>query len=129
MKIESRTVAASKSPKEMYEFLTDVKNYRHIMPENITKFEVRDDESFIFALKGMPEIKLRIKEKTPYTRVALGSASDKFDFELASLIGESENGSKVQLTFNGDFNPMMAMMVKKPLTNFITKLADGISEL
>ena len=33
------------------------------MPENIAKFEVIGDDAFIFGLKGMPEIKLKMKEK------------------------------------------------------------------
>jgi len=129
MKLESKTVETSKSPEELYAFLCNVENYERIMPENISKFEVRDEDSFVFALKGMPEIRLRLTERIPFTLVSLGSASDKFDFSLSSSIGEIPTGSKVALNFQGDFNPMMAMMVKKPLKNFIEHLADSLSRL
>ncbi|MBT3547177.1 MAG: SRPBCC family protein, partial [Flavobacterium sp.] len=41
----------------------------------------------------------------------------------------SDNSSDVQLQFEGDFNPMMAMMVKKPLTSFIDTLTENIAKL
>jgi hypothetical protein len=40
-----------------------------------------------------------------------------------------ETSSEVQLDFNGEFNMMMAMMVKKPLTSFIEALSDNIDKL
>ncbi len=39
MKLESPKVTAGKSQQEMFEFLTDVKNYEQLMPENIERFE------------------------------------------------------------------------------------------
>jgi len=41
----------------------------------------------------------------------------------------SDQVSEVQLEFKGDFNPMMAMMVKKPLTTFIETLTENMSKL
>jgi hypothetical protein len=99
------------------------------MPENTQKFEV-DGDSFLFALKGMPEIRLILKEKTAFSNITLAAASSKLPFTLSGNLSEvSENESQAQLLFSGDFNPMMAMMVKKPLTKFIEVLAENISKL
>jgi hypothetical protein len=99
------------------------------MPASIQKFEV-DGDSFIFGLKGMPEIRLILKEKTPYSNVTLGAASSKLDFQLVADITEVDaNSSTVQLHFNGQFNAMMAMMVKRPLNSFITTLTDNLGQL
>ncbi|MGG8497209.1 SRPBCC family protein [Tenacibaculum sp. TC6] len=129
MNIEGNTVVVKKSPKEVFDFFTKLENYEQLMPENTEKFEV-DGESFIFGLKGMPEIRLVMKDQTEYSNVTLGAASSKLPFTLASDIKEiSENECEVTLKFNGDFNPMMAMMVKKPLTKFIETLTENISKL
>jgi hypothetical protein len=40
-----------------------------------------------------------------------------------------DNSSEVQLDFNGKFNMMMAMMVKKPLTAFIEALTINLDKL
>jgi hypothetical protein len=62
MNIEGNKVTIGKSQKEMFELLTDLKNFEKLMPDNTQKFEV-DGDSFIFGLKGMPEIRLVLKEK------------------------------------------------------------------
>ncbi len=129
MNIEGNSVNVKKSSKEIFEFLTNLSNFEQLMPENTEKFEV-DGESFIFGLKGMPEIRLVMKEKTEYSNVTLGAASSKLPFTLAADINEvSENESNVQLKFESSFNPMMAMMVKKPLTKFIETLTENIEKL
>ncbi|CAL2076794.1 SRPBCC family protein [Tenacibaculum sp. 190524A02b] len=129
MNIEGNTVVVKKSTKELFEFFTKLENYEQLMPESTQKFEV-DGESFIFGLKGMPEIRLVMKEKTEFSSVVLGAASSKLPFTLSSDIKElNENESEVTLKFEGDFNPMMAMMVKKPLNKFIETLTENISKL
>ena len=118
MNIEGNSITVKKSQQEIYEFLTQLENFKQLMPENTEKFEV-DGESFIFGLKGMPEIRLVMKEKTEFSNVTLGAASSKLPFTLAADInGVSDNESNVQLKFESSFNPMMAMMVKKPLNKF-----------
>jgi len=129
MNLKSAKVSVSKSSKEVFEFLSDLKNFEQLMPENTQKFEV-DGDSFLFSLKGMPEIRLVLKEKTAFSNITLGAASSKLPFTLSGNLTEvSENESQAQLEFSGDFNPMMAMMVKKPLTKFIEVLAENISNL
>lgn len=129
MNIEGNKVTVGKSQKEMFEFLVDLKNFEQLMPENTQKFEV-DGDSFLFGLKGMPEIRLVLKEKTAYSKIILGAASSKLNFELNADIQEiDDTSSEVQLDFNGEFNMMMAMMVKKPLTSFIEALTDNINQL
>jgi hypothetical protein len=99
------------------------------MPASLQKFEVIGD-SFIFGLKGLPEIRLVLKDTTPDSNIILGAASSKLDFELVVDIEEIDKKScEVQLDFKGKFNMMMAMMVKKPLTSFIETLSENIEKL
>jgi len=129
MNLETKKSIINKSQKDFFEYLTNLNNFEHLMPENNTKFEV-DGESFIFGLKGMPEIRLVVKEKQEFDKIVLGAASSKLDFSLTVNINEvSENSCETQLLFEGDFNPMMAMMVKKPLQKFIDTLTENASKL
>jgi len=129
MNLESPTVSVQKSGNDMFEFLAKVENFEKIMPENIDKFEARDD-SFLFALKGMPEIRLKLQELVPTSKVVLGSTSDKIPFTLTGLITETgDTTCDVQLVFDGKFNMMMAMMVKPPLRKFIDTLSENIENL
>ncbi len=129
MNIKGNTVTIEKSAKEVFVFFTDLKNFKEIMPDNIQKFEV-DGESFIFGLPGMPEIRLVLKEKTEYSNITLGAASSKLPFTLSADLNEiSENKTEIKLNFEGDFNPMMSMMIKKPLTKFVDTLTENIGNL
>ncbi len=126
MNLESPKVTVKKNNREIFDFLSKVENFEQIMPENIDKFQA-GEESFVFALKGMPEIKLKLTEMVPGKKIVLGSASDKLPFSLTANIDEkTENSSEVQLLFEGNFNPMMAMMVKGPLQKFINTLITNI---
>lgn len=126
MNIQGNKVIVKKSQKEVFEFLSDLKNFEQLMPDSIQKFEVEGD-SFIFELKGMPEIRLVIREKEAYSKINLGAASSKLDFELVVDINEiDDNSSEVQLDFNGKFNMMLEMLVKKPLTSFIETLTQKL---
>lgn len=127
MNLESPKVTLQKSPQEVFDFLSDVKNFEQLMPENISKFEVLEDDKFLFALKGMPEIVLKKKETVPPNKIILGAAGGKIDFSLTGDIKELDHQqSEVQLTFQGEFNPMMAMMIKGPIKKFIETLATNM---
>jgi carbon monoxide dehydrogenase subunit G len=127
MNLESPKINVAKSSQEVFDFLSDIKNFESLMFENISKFEVLSDDTFLFALKGMPEIILKKKEVIPPNKIILGAAGGKLDFSLIGNILEvNETSSEVQLEFNGDFNPMMAMMIKGPISKFIETLATSI---
>lgn len=130
MNLESPKVTVAKSAEYLYNALSDVKNFEKLMPENIAKFEVLGDDIFNFGLKGMPEIKLRLKEGVPHSKVNLAAASDKLPFTLtANLDAIADNSTGVQLAFEGEFNPMMAMMIKGPISKFIETLAENMHKL
>ena len=130
MNLESPKVSVQKSAQDLFDSLSDVRNFEKLMPDNIAKFEVIGEDAFIFGLKGMPEIKLKMKEKIAPNKIVLGAASDKLPFTLiANIDAVSENASDVKLDFEGDFNPMMAMMIKGPIGKFIETLASNMHKL
>lgn len=130
MKLNSKKVTVQKSASDLCEYLTDVKNFEGLMPENISKFEVLKESAFVFALKGMPEIALEVKEVEKPNKIVLGAISDKIPFTLTGNIEEvSENTSNIELFFEGQFNTMMAMMVKGPISKFIETLSTNMEKL
>ncbi len=130
MNLESNKVTVNKSAFELCAFLSDVKNFEQLMPDNISKFEVIGDNAFVFALKGMPEIALELKETLPPNKVVLGAISDKLPFTLSAQIEEiNDSSSTAQLHFEGEFNAMMAMMIKGPISKFLETLSNNLSLL
>ena len=130
MNLESPKETVQKSAEELFTALTDVKNFEKLMPENIAKFEVLGEDIFVFGLKGMPEIKLKMKDKVASSKVVLGAASDKLPFNLTADINAlTPTSSEVQLHFEGEFNAMMAMMIKGPISKFIETLVQNMHKL
>jgi len=130
MNLESPKVSVQKTENELFEFLADVKNFEQLMPENIEKFEVYTIDSFLFILKGMPEIRLKLQEQVPSNKIVLGSDLDNFAFTLTKNITKlDDNSSEVQLIFEGKFNMMVAMMLKNPLQKFLNALSENIEKL
>ena len=128
MKIESNVVRIAKSDRELFEFFSVMENFGKLMPDDVQLFEARED-GFKFALKGMPEVKLKKESEEPNKRIELGSAGS-VPFKLIGEINAvGENESYVQLFFTGDFNPMLKMMVERPLKSFIGKLEEKLSTL
>lgn len=130
MNLESPKTNVKKSAEYIFNALSDIKNFEKLMPENMAKFEVIDENCFEFGLKGMPEIKLVKKASTPNSEIILGAASSKLPFTLTAKIDAiSENDTDIQLFFEGEFNAMMAMMVKGPITKFIETLSSNMDKL
>ncbi len=130
MHLEAPVNQVGKSKKEVYEFLSELSNFEQLMPDSIQTFEVLDEDTFRFALKGMPEIVLRRKEQTPYDKIVLGAASDKLPFTLTADLREIKaEQTEVALSFEGEFNAMMAMMIKGPIGNFLNTLSSNISSI
>ena len=58
MNLETQKTIVPKSAKDLFTLLEKVETFERLMPDNISKFEKLSDTSFVFALKGMPEIYL-----------------------------------------------------------------------
>ena len=129
MNLESPKVVIEKSSQIVFDFLKDVKNFESLMPVNISKFELINDEIFLFALSGMPEITLKKKYLDSPNIIVLEAEGGKLDFSLTAYIKDiSKDESEVYLNFKGDFNPMMTMMIKGPISKFIETLALNVSK-
>ena len=126
MEITTEKKTVSKNIKDVYEFVIDLKNFEQLMPDSIDKFEVLDDDTFLFALKGMPQIVLKRNNQQPFNQLVLGAASEKLPFTLTvDIASKNDNETEVGLSFEGEFNAMMAMMIKTP----INALSENLSEI
>jgi|TARA_B000000475_G_scaffold103867_2_gene84285 hypothetical protein len=130
MKLNSNSTHLNISDTTLFEKLCAIENFKLIMPENISKFEILDQSTLIFSLKGMPPIKLIFGEKHSPSLITLNSSESKINFSLSAHIKKiDENSCEFSLEFNGDLNPMIQMMVKTPLQSFINDLSKNTSKL
>ena len=130
MKIESDKSEINKPASEVFAFLTDFNNFQKLMPPQVTNWKSTADECS-FTISGMASIGMKIIEKTPNSNIKI-SSSGKVPFEFTLNIPLTENSpaqTTGQIIFESDLNPMMAMMVEKPLRNFFNLLAGKMKEM
>jgi carbon monoxide dehydrogenase subunit G len=129
MNLESKKTSVQKSQKELFFYLTDLENFKNLLPDSLEEFSVSGD-SFKFQLKGMPAIRLAFDTQQEYDLIKLKATSDAFPIYLICKINAiSDTQSEAQLFFEGEINAMMAMMLKKPLQNLLDHLAEKTGKL
>ena len=129
-KIESEIVEINNSAENIFNYLSDFKNFEKLMPEQVTNWTSTSDECS-FSIKGMATIGMKIIEKIPFSKITINSNGKvPFEFQLFVFITEKDaTNSAGQLVFESDLNPMMKMMVVKPLGNFFNMLAHRMKSI
>ncbi|MBN8697459.1 MAG: SRPBCC family protein [Bacteroidetes bacterium] len=129
-RIESDKVEINNSAEKIFNHLSDFNNFSQLMPPQVTNWQSTADECS-FTLNGMATIGMKIVEKTPNTKISISSHGKvPFEFKLFVLLTEKDASNCVgQLTFESDLNPMLKMMVEKPLGNFFNMLAQKMKDI
>lgn len=127
-RIESKQVAVNKSAEEIFNFISNFNNLGQLMPSSVQDLETTED-SCSFSLKGMPSIRLKRGENTPYTLVSMVADGGQIDFSLNCALESDGDNCKAQLFFEAELNMMMKMMVEKPLSNFLNILVERLNDL
>ena len=130
-KIESRTGTIASNEDRIYNFLTNFNNFKQFIPgDKVQDFESTED-SCQFSVPKIGKLGLRIIEKTPFNTIKIigdGMANQQFNLWI-QLKQAAENNTKIRITIKADLNPMLKMMVNKPLQNFVDKLVDGMEKM
>ncbi|MCK9617412.1 MAG: SRPBCC family protein [Lentimicrobiaceae bacterium] len=110
-----------------FNYLSDFNHFSNLMPPQITNWKSTTD-SCSFTIQGMADIAMQTKEKHPYSKIVISSGiQSKLAFDLIISLTENDNSQTQScLTFEASLNPMMNMMLSKPLTNFINILNQQI---
>lgn len=125
MKVSTEKVSFSKNQDEAFEFLSDMNNYRQLMPDDTKSFEIHESgNGFAVQIGSLPKVGMKLKEATKPSQLVFESPSPNFEYYLnINIAPVDENTSEIQLDFEGKFNMMIEMMAKGPLTNFINTIA------
>jgi hypothetical protein len=127
-KIESKIGSVNNSEVNLYHFLSDFNNFRHLLPPDKVKNFQSTTDTCIFDLDQIGRTGLKIVEKQPYKLIKIAGIDSKMNFHLWIQMKQvTETDTRTKLTLKLDVNPMMKMMVAKPLTNFLNTLVDQIS--
>jgi len=130
MKLESKIGKVSYSDEEVYNFLTDFNNFKNLIPEDKVSNWKSDENSCSFSVNPIGETGIKIIENEAFKLIKLSSLeNDKFNFVFwVQLKMIEEKDTRIKLTLEADLNPMIQMMAKKPLQEFLDKLIDQLEK-
>lgn len=131
VKIESKKVEIKRNVEFVYEYLADFTHFSMVANDKIENFKATQDRCS-FTIKGMTDMGLKIISRMPNESITISNDTDVpssmplnfliiFEFEKVEPYV-----SRVVVKMELDANPMIAMMVKKPLEKFVNSLADGM---
>ncbi|MBN8702502.1 MAG: hypothetical protein J0M08_05530 [Bacteroidetes bacterium] len=131
MKIESDKVLVENTNDKLFTYLSDFNNFSQLMPAQVTNWKSTADECS-FTINGLATVGMKIINKVPNEVINIVSGDKTpFKFTLNIHLKPQDGGAKTegQLLFESDLNPMMKMMVEKPLTNFFNMLAQKMKDI
>ena len=129
MNIKSKTQELNKSDELIFEFLTDFTNFEKLMPEQISNWKA-DADTCSFEITGMASIQLRmVEKKAPEFLKIVAEGKSPFPFSLITrLQKKSDVLTESSFEIDADVNPVMSMMVKRPLENLVNIMNDKLKE-
>jgi carbon monoxide dehydrogenase subunit G len=128
MLIESNWKEVNANHEIVFEWLCDMNNVGKLMPSQITNWK-SDTDSCSYTINGMADINMKIDKKTAHSSIKMVSFDkNPFSFEMNINLRAKGDHCEVQLTFDGNVNPFLKMMVEKPLTNFIDLLGNNLQK-
>jgi carbon monoxide dehydrogenase subunit G len=121
---ESRSGQLTCKAEEVFNFVTDLRNFERFVPVGtITDWQAQK-ESCSFNVSMIGTVSLRLSEKVTFSKVVYdGDALKQNDFSL--LLNITDNGKEpagVKVRLSADLNPMLKMMAAKPIGQFLEML-------
>ena len=119
------------SLKSLFDFLSDFKNFKTILPEDkVENFEYTDTECS-FNIKGVTPMTIKKVEVKPHEFILFSSQGlAKFNFSLkVFFIGDALQKGECKVELMGDLNPFIKAMAEKPLNALTNTMSLKLSQL
>ncbi|TFH36044.1 MAG: hypothetical protein E4G95_06195 [Bacteroidia bacterium] len=127
-KFESRTGKVTVSSKKLFDYITDMRNFKQFLPGKTIENWEATRENCTFEVFPVGKASLGIVEKEANSLVKFGGDGlNGTQFFLWVQIKEAAPGdTRVKLTIKADINPVLRAMAQKPIKDFLEKLMTGI---
>lgn len=118
---ESRAGVVTATPGEIYNFVTDLRNFEQFIQKNIVSDWHAEREFCSFSVSMVGSVSVKLSEKDYNRKVVYrGDALKKNDFLLELNITDNLNDTAgVRISMDADLNPVLKMMAAKPIGQFL----------
>ncbi len=143
MIFKSDWVKSQRSEKELFEYMGDMNNMPHVLPEQVVNV-IADIDNLSFTIQGMGSIALRVAKREPNKLIQLvPEGKTPFQFvlnvyirdikSLCHQIAKSESMSEPEseccFEIDAQLNPLMQMMASRPLQNLVNMMSAEFEKL
>ncbi len=127
--IKSKNIAVNASAARVFDFISDFNNMEKLMHEKVVDWK-STMTTCTFTIQGMATLNMKQGQNKTNEQVQMvADGKNPFQYDLNTFISsQGENASEIYLQLNADLNPMLAMMAKKPLENFVNILAEELAK-
>ena len=121
---ESRLGKLTCTGEELYDFVTDIRNFKQFIHQDTISDWQAEKESCSFTVSMIGAVNIRLVEKGINSKVVFeGDALQKNDFSLTlNIYDDSINSSIVMVSMNAELNPVLKIMASKPIGQFLERL-------
>lgn len=126
----SRSGKINYSAEEIYNFVTDARNFKRFIPvDSVSDLKIEKD-SCSFRLNMLGEVRIHIIEKIfPAKVVFAGNAQQVNDFSLIlDIQTRGQNKSEVNVMLSAEMNPFLKMIADEPIKQFLGKLVEEMEK-
>ena len=125
---ESRPGKLICTAEEVFNFVTDIRNFEQFIPQNTINNWQAEKESCSFSVSMLGNVSLKLSEKQMFNKVVYkGDALKKNDFSLVLQISDNgKNPAEVKVLLNADLNPVLKMMATNPIGQFLEMLINSM---
>ncbi len=110
-------------------FMSDLQNFKDIMPEQVEDWNAKK-EACAFSIKNLGKLGMKISKPDQQGSFKFESSEQsKVDFSLLfhyKLTGDQVNSGYFEIIT--EMNPLVEMMAKRPLTNFVNLLTKNLKQ-
>jgi len=131
-KFESSVKIIPYSQELVYNKLSDLNNLESIkdkIPEDKIQDMSFDADTISFSAAPAGTITLKIIEREPSKCIKFATTTSPVPFNLwIQIVPTTEEECKMKITIDVELNPMMKIMVEKPLKDGLEKMADMMAK-
>jgi len=128
VKIESRIGKLNSDSERIYCFLSDCNNFQQFITHDRINDWHSDGDSCGFTIENIGSVDFHIVERRAGELIKFSIENDKAEniFLWIQLKSINPSDTRVKLTAKLDANPMLKMLISKPLKNVLDKIVETL---
>jgi len=129
-RFDSPTARVNQPPEVVFDFATDLRNFRRFVPASSFNDLQFNQDSCSFRADALGTVTVQLKEKILYNKIVFtGNALLQNDFLITVFLQETpDKHSEIKLSFEAEMNPFLKMAASEPVRQFLDVLVTEIEK-